>query len=585
MVKEIRLTTLSCQLPDFVTLSYFPDTQNDSAPQARVGNFWSPMTYTVLPNESSETLRTAFKQVRAAVEANGGGFTRNCEVMFDFDKNLRQVYMEEIGNDYDHKLRGCSFHFGQCVCKFVNGEGWMPRYRDKTNTVLRAVIQACLGIPYIQEQDIDHVVADLHSIFDHTEETDPETYKFLTNFVNNYIQGYWFTNWERNEICFWGDESHFCSENMTNNAIESYNNEFYTLLGRKAHPNFYVFMSVVKKALQRTKTILTWVERGDYEEVKSRRAKSAVDKRYRLKMQYITRLKIAENDYQRRMARLNYMRGTGSTNTRILAKGRKKLARKKRTFEVTNVVDMEGAKLGRPGYKRMKAPEAKKCRFCGKMLKSQSGKTNHEKVCKNRTLTKNDLACRFCSKSYKVRYYLEEHEKKCGGGEVIDDEDSEDSEEEEGLSLSKLSSDEDVSFSEEEDKDENEEEEEDEDENQEEGMEESPDEQYDGSVVKKLKQLSNELLYCDNDKRMDVLVDQLKSVRCSVEEVKDSGAAFILKQMLKTTKGLIQLKIKNMYERFQEEVAKMGIEEDDFDEEAKTDKKKQTSRRHNRPGY
>ena len=78
------------------------------------------MTYTVLPNESSETIRTAFKQVRAAVEANGGGFTRNCEVMFDFDKNLRQVYMEEIGNDYGHKLRGCSFHFGQCACNFVN---------------------------------------------------------------------------------------------------------------------------------------------------------------------------------------------------------------------------------------------------------------------------------------------------------------------------------------------------------------------------------------------------------------------------------------------------------------------------------
>ena len=64
------------------------------------------MTYTVLPNESSETIRTAFKQVREAVEANGGAFTRNCEVMFDFDKNLRQVYMEEIGNDYGHKLRG-----------------------------------------------------------------------------------------------------------------------------------------------------------------------------------------------------------------------------------------------------------------------------------------------------------------------------------------------------------------------------------------------------------------------------------------------------------------------------------------------
>ena len=53
----------------------------------------------------------------------------------------------------------------------------------------------------------------------------------------------------------WGDLSHFSSEHMTNNAIESYNNEFYTLLGRRAHPNPYFFASTIKKALDINKWI------------------------------------------------------------------------------------------------------------------------------------------------------------------------------------------------------------------------------------------------------------------------------------------------------------------------------------------
>ena len=85
--------------------------------------------------------------------------------MFDFDGNLRNAYKEVIGDKYDHICRGCSFHFGQCICKYVNGEGMMPSYRNKTNTILRDTIQAALGMPYLREEDLQHVPGDLHSIF------------------------------------------------------------------------------------------------------------------------------------------------------------------------------------------------------------------------------------------------------------------------------------------------------------------------------------------------------------------------------------------------------------------------------------
>jgi hypothetical protein len=155
----------------------------------------------------------------------------------------------------------------------------MPRYRDKSNAVLRDTIQASLGIPYLREEDLDKVPKDLYSIFEHIQHSEPAIYKFLSNFVDNYIEGYWLTEWDKSDICFWGDLSYFSSEHMTNNAIESHNNECYTLLGRRAHPNPYYFMFFIRKALLTTHQHLQWVEKCDYEETKSANAAKAVKKR------------------------------------------------------------------------------------------------------------------------------------------------------------------------------------------------------------------------------------------------------------------------------------------------------------------
>ena len=446
---NIDCTYKSAPLPDWASLLII---------QARVENYWAPLTYTILPNESAETLKIAFQQVRNAVESKGKGFSRNCEVMFDYDGNLREVYKQEIGDDYNHKIRGCSFHFGQCICEYVNGNKMMSKYQNKKNQVLRDTIQAALGIPYLREEDLEHVQEDLHSIFYHIEFEDPGTFQFCSRFADEYIAGYWLKSWEKSEICFWGDLSNFSSEHMTNNALESHNNQFYTSLGREAHPNPYYFVIKLRNVLKVTKRILKQVEDDVYLESKSKNAKMATEKRHRLKLKYVTRLERAETEEEEQMARIKYMIGTGSTFTRILAKGRKKAAKKRTSLASQDEPAMK-AMRGRPLYIRKRAPQQKKCRFCGKIYQSKSGCTNHEKSCDKRINGKTGrnknketpdeqiedmeikqdsskpnrktFKCSNCEKIYVSKKWFIKHEEKCTNEriserEINEDEDLED---------------------------------------------------------------------------------------------------------------------------------------------------------------
>ena len=76
--------------------------------------------------------------------------------------------------------------------------------------------------------------------------------------------------------------------------------------------------------------LLYWVDKGEYLEVKSRTAKCAINKRNRLKLHFIQNLGVAQNEEMQRKAVLKYMITTGSTNTRMMAKGRKKMALEKK---------------------------------------------------------------------------------------------------------------------------------------------------------------------------------------------------------------------------------------------------------------
>ena len=101
--------------------------------QARVEDCWAPLVYTLLPAEDEDTFKKAFSQIRKAVEKH------------DFDETLRNAYKRTIGNDYRHRCRGCSFHFGKCIMDYVNGKRMMTKYQDKENTELNDTIKAALG--------------------------------------------------------------------------------------------------------------------------------------------------------------------------------------------------------------------------------------------------------------------------------------------------------------------------------------------------------------------------------------------------------------------------------------------------------
>ena len=497
--------------------------------QARVGNYWAPLTYTLLPNEDEQTFSRAFKQVREAVESNGNRFTSGCEVMFDYDASMRRIYRKEIGNDYKHVLRGCSFHFGQCIINFVNGHKMMPQYKNPENTILRKTIQAALGIPYMRESDLEKVPEDLHSIFDNIEENDPETYRFLSNFVDNYIKDYWLKQWDKSELSFWGDETYFSSEHMTNNAVESYNKEFFTMLGKQAHPNPYKFVETLNKALSTTARILSWVEKGQHKEEKPRRHKEVVEARQKLKILFLTRLKTAETQEEQRCARINYMKNTGKTNTRILSKGRRVLENE--TKEKLGL-NKDKAVMGRPKYERIRAPEHRMCRFCGAQLK-KGGCKNHEKDCKKRFSQPGTFSCIYCKMPYLKEFYWKKHQKKCS---KRPNQNREDSEEED---------DPDMEESERSDSD-CEDEMEVEVEEDEKLNRVSCDDMAPQTAASKLQEIISKISKCEDETTLISYMDTLMKMEVKARDITHTGAAKAVQKMAETYTGIIGIKARTL---------------------------------------
>jgi hypothetical protein len=235
-----------------------------------------------------------------------------------------------------------------------------------------------LGIPYAREEDLENLKEDLHSLFDHLKHEDgkEETYEFLEFFTDNYIHEYWLNGpFEKSEISFWKDLSHFSSDHMTNNAIESWNNEMYNLLGRQAHPNPYTWMEQIGRAFYITEENLKDVDRGDYNEIRSSLAKKVIEKRAKLKQLYMERISRAGSAIELQQAKLKYLIAAGYTNAGLRGK------RKKSTNRKGPVSGGRRGGTGRPAYKRMKAPDGKDCQFCGKSYKTRAGCKGHEKRC------------------------------------------------------------------------------------------------------------------------------------------------------------------------------------------------------------
>ena len=388
--------------------------------QAKIGAYWAPVTYTWMPDESDEAYREAWRQVRIAVESSGARFSRRCEVMMDYDDNMRITYMEEIGNDYEHDLRGCSFHFGQCIYRWVSQNGRANQYNDGCE-VLRDVVHVALGIPYCRLEDIPKIPEDMHTLFDHLEGEDDDLFDFLCFFTDEYIEGYWINGHNHTEISFWNDLSTFSSDHMTNNALESWNNELFTLLGRQAHPNPYVFSQIMEKAMFVNEECLKLVDQGKYQEIRSTHAKKCLDARTRLKHRYVERLARAQNEAEERAARLCYLKSAGATNAQL--KGKKARKGFKKVPDVEKVKPKVGK--GRPGYKRMKAPEQMDCQYCSKHYKTRAGCKKHMKMCLQ---SQEARRCKYCARSFKTKNGLTKHTKECQERQFLDEMEDSDNE-------------------------------------------------------------------------------------------------------------------------------------------------------------
>ena len=359
---------------------------------AKVGGTWIPLTFSLLPNSGEETYRVAFTQIKQAVERRGQSFVDQCQVMMDFELAERDMYMEVIGDNYNHQLVGCTFHFGQAIIAYVRSSGFITEYREDSCSPLRTIIQMALGIPHVPIEDLDDLVQDMNDMnerndmnYQNGDARGSEVSKFLDVFINKYIKGFWLNgSIPRSEFNFFSQD-----EDLTNNAAESGNNQLYSLLGRVPHRNFYDFHQIVKKRISYLEFVVQNLELQGARVIRSAASRKAEQVRLNLKSRFLHRMKVG---FDRKIALRKLARAAGATTNRIITSTRKGNLSKKPSTMTEDIVDEldddsemnSNAELkrlrGRPKYQRKRAPSQKVCTFCGKFY-ARGYLKNHSRKC------------------------------------------------------------------------------------------------------------------------------------------------------------------------------------------------------------
>ena len=354
----------------------------------KVGGTWVPLTYTLLPDSGEESYDTAFLQIRNAVEYRGSGFTLDCEVMMDFELNLRECYKKHVGDHYAHKLKGCTFHYGQAIIDYIRSAGFITNFIKGEFPPLRTIVQMVLGIPHVPIDCIDDLVSEMKNIIDSIDASDDVIKSFLTNFVNTYVQGFWLDgHFSREEFNFFEK-----NEDLTNNAAESGNNQFYSLFGRIPHRNIYDFHMIVIKRIKASEIHLAQLELEGMRKVKSSASKKAECVRKGLKERYSHRI-AAGSDKMTALTKL--ARASGATTNRIINSRKQggNSCGKKDTEKFVEELDSERIddnlnvvkgvakrQQGRPKYERVRAASHKTCSFCSAIY-ARGYIKRHQNIC------------------------------------------------------------------------------------------------------------------------------------------------------------------------------------------------------------
>lgn len=195
-----------------------------------------PLVYALLPNKSEATYRRLLQELKN-LQPNASPST----ITTDFEQAMINAIAEEFPTATHH---GCFFHFGQCIYRKIQEEGFQRRYETDADFALQMRMLSSLAfVP----------VGDVVTAFDAL--CDVNVIDIAAQNIVDYFEDNWVGRLQRNQrrrSPRFPHQMWNCHERTqlglprTNNAVEAWHHAFEQQISSD-HPNIWRFIAAIQR--------------------------------------------------------------------------------------------------------------------------------------------------------------------------------------------------------------------------------------------------------------------------------------------------------------------------------------------------
>ncbi|XP_003740616.1 uncharacterized protein LOC100902345 [Galendromus occidentalis] len=196
-----------------------------------------PFVYFLLPNKQEATYRRMFCLLKALAASLGLSFNPRV-FQLDFEVATLKAIRREFSTA---DLKGCNFHFQQCLWRKIQELGLSRQYREPG---VKCFVRSIGALALVPLSLMDEAWLEINA---EAPSTDHPAYSSLENFKEYFIH-----TWLENPSVFprtlWNHYGKF--ESRTTNHVEGWHQAINTALGKK-HGNIYEIISLLQRQQQK----------------------------------------------------------------------------------------------------------------------------------------------------------------------------------------------------------------------------------------------------------------------------------------------------------------------------------------------
>ena len=205
-----------------------------------------PVVVALLPNKDQVTYNRMIQLLQAAAHRLGHLFQPNI-VCTDFEMSMINCISRVFPGS---RIRGCLFHYSQCIWRKVQELGLVVRYKE--DQPFNRVVRRASALPLVPPALVDDVWMEAMN-----EVNDEQAMRFL-----DYVTQTWVDNMAaRFPMEMWNQYDNLAGR-RTNNNLEAWHSLLNRELGRP-HPNIYKFIIILQGKQQKFDQQLRLLEAGD----------------------------------------------------------------------------------------------------------------------------------------------------------------------------------------------------------------------------------------------------------------------------------------------------------------------------------